>query len=105
MAQSIYEIPLDPRPQSFSINLAGVEYILGLVWNVYSDSWVLSISDSSGTPILTGIPLVSGADLLEQYQYLKLGGSLVVQSDFDLYAIPAYETLGITDHLYFLTES
>lgn len=105
MVQSVYEVPLDPRPQSFSINLAGIEYRLSLVWNYYSDSWVLSISSSSGTPILTGIPLVSGADLLEQYQYLKFGGSLIVQSDFDLYAIPAYETLGITGHLYFLTES
>ena len=105
MAQSVYEIPLDPRPQSFSINLAGVEYQLSLVWNYYSDSWVLSISDSSGIPILTGIPLVSGADLLGQYQYLKFGGSLIVQSDFDLYSIPGYETLGLTDHLYFLVES
>lgn len=105
MAQEIYEIPLDPRPQSFTIALAGVEYQLNLAWNFYSNSWSLDISTPDGVPILAGIPLVSGADLLEQYAYMNFGGSLVVQSDSDLYAIPGYDTLGETDHLYFLVEA
>lgn len=105
MVQQTYEIPLDPRPQSFTITLAGVEYLLSLAWNFYSNSWTLDIGTADGIPILVGIPLVSGANLLEQYAYLNFGGSLIVQSDSDLYSIPEYDTLGITDHLYFLVES
>lgn len=105
MAQVPYEIPLDPKPQSFTITLAGVEYLLSLGWNFFSNSWTLDIGSADGTPILAGIPLVSGANLLEQYDYLNFGGSLIVQSDSDLYAIPQYGTLGVTDHVYFLVGS
>lgn len=104
MAQLVNEIPLDPRPQSFTIQLNGVEYKVTAKWNFYADVWVVDIDSTSEVPILLGVPLVAGADLLQQFEYLGFGGSLVVQSDSDPYQNAGFETLGLTDHLYFITQ-
>ena len=96
-----YEIPLSSTPQTFQIPLAGVTYQLTVRWNWVNASWILDIADSSGSAIVSGIPLVTGADLLEQYGYLNLGGSLYVQTDNDPNAVPTYADLGTTGHVYF----
>jgi hypothetical protein len=61
--------------------------------------------DSNQNPILTGLPLVTGVDLLEQYGYLGIGGSLVVQSTNDPSLVPNYDTLGSTGNLFFVVAS
>lgn len=100
-----YEIPLTPQPQSFNIVLAGITYGMVLKWNndPACNDWVLDIYDSSGDLIIGGIPLVTGVNLLEQYDYLNFGGALEVQTDHDTYAIPTFTNLGIDSHLYFIT--
>jgi len=105
-----YEVPLSPMPQKFSISLAGVTYNLKLSWNdilygggLKNPCWLLDIRDTTDNPILTGIPLVTGADLLAQYGYLSFGGQLIVQSDNDPNLVPSFDTLGKTGHLYFVT--
>lgn len=99
-----YEIPLTPEPQTFNISLAGVERQLRVYWNKPNSCWHFDLSTFDGTPILQGLPMVTGADLLKQYAYLGLGGSIVVQTDFDLDAVPTYDNLGTTGRLYFLVE-
>lgn len=101
----VYEVPLTPIPQSFGISLDGVPYNLTVKWNTVALCWVLDISDQNDTDILTGIPLVTGADLLAQYAYLNFGGQLTCQTDGDLTAVPTYENLGTDGHLYFTTSS
>jgi len=64
---------------------------------------VLYIADDTGNSLLSGIPLVTGADLLEQFSYIGIGGALVVQSSNDPNAVPTYEDLGTVGNLYFLT--
>lgn len=77
MAIIYYEIPLSPVPQKFNISLAGTTYRLSFVYrNGCYANWVMDIADNSGNAILNGLPLVEGADLLSQYQYLGLGFSL-----------------------------
>lgn len=99
-----YEIPLSAEPQSFTISLAGIEYKLRVVYaDVAEGGWVVDIADVSGNPIVAGIPLVTGHDLLEQYAYLGLGGQLVVATDGDPDAVPTFANLGTTSHLYFIT--
>lgn len=99
-----YEIPLSARPQTFGIALAGRNYTLTVQWrDVAEAGWVLDIADTDGAPLLRGIPLVTGADLLAQYEHMGFGGELIVQSDFDVDAIPTWENLGETSHLYFVT--
>lgn len=96
-----YEIPLSPNAQTFQIPLAGVTYSMTIKWNWTNASWILDIADASGNPLISGIPLVTGADLLEQYGYVGIGGSLYVQTDNEPNVVPGYSDLGITGHVYF----
>lgn len=104
MARTAYEIPLTADPQVFAIALAGVTYSLTLRWNTAAECWFLDIADRSRQTILSGVPVVTGLDLLAQYEYLELGGMLVVQTDHDADAVPTLANLGTTSHVYFLVE-
>lgn len=97
-----FEIPLSPEPQKFNITLAGVERQLRFSWNSVSQSWFFDLNQADGTPILQGLPVVTGADLLAQFKYLGLGGAIVAQTDFETDAVPTFENLGILGRLYFL---
>jgi len=96
------EIPLTAEPQKFSITLAGVSYQLVLKWNVPANCWVLDIYSEAGVAILAGVPLVTGANLLAQYDYLNFGGELICESAFNLNAVPTFSNLGSTSHVYFV---
>lgn len=99
-----YEIPITPAtPQTFTISLAGVFYNLTVRWSTSMAAWFLDLADAYNNFLLNGVPLVTGADLLAQYEYLGIGGMLVVQSDNDLSLVPDFSTLGVTGHLYFVT--
>jgi hypothetical protein len=95
-----FEIPFSSPPESFGVTIAGVAYQLTATWNDQAGCWQLAIADQGGTPILAGIPLVTGANLLEQYDYLGLGFELQVQSDTQTDAVPGFGDLGNTGHLY-----
>jgi len=97
-----YEIPLSPQPQKFQITLANTAYAMTVTWNVVNASWMIDIADASGNPILTGVPMVTGADLLEQYAYLEFGFALIAQTDNAPNVIPTFADLGSTGHLYAL---
>ena len=102
---NVQEIPLTPEPQTFSVTLANVEYKCTVQWRaVDMGGWVLDLADTDGNPILCGVPLVTGVDLLAQYAYLDFGGQLRVQTDNDPDVVPTFENLGVTSHLYFVTE-
>lgn len=100
-----FEVPLTPQPQLFQIALAGTSYFIRIAWNTSMSAWVLDLLDADRLPILNGVPLVTGLDLLAQYRYLGIPGSLVVQTDSDNDALPTFENLGINSHLFFVTEA
>lgn len=110
-----FEVPLAPENRIFTIPLAGVIYGLRIIWRASGPTrmppsntaetdgtWVLDITDAQGAPVVSGIPLVTGIDLLAPYAYLGLGGSLVVQTDGDPGATPTFGNLGQASHLYFI---
>lgn len=99
-----YEIPLNPTPQRLAITLSGVLYQLVVKWNVSASVWVLDILDANETPILTGVPIVTGVDLLDQFEYLGLGGKLYALTDHDPDLPPGFTSLGATGHLYWVTQ-
>lgn len=99
---TVYEIPLTPQAQNFSITLAGVDYQMMVKWCDPGSEWVLDIFDGQGNALLRGVPLVTGADLLEQYAHMGFGGKLIVQTDSDIHAMPTYDNLGAASHLYFV---
>ena len=101
---AVFEIPLTPAAQTFSISLGGTSYQLTLMWrDATMGGWFLDIADAASNAIISGVPLVPGVNLLEQYAYLGIGGGLVVQTDNDPDAAPTYDDLGVTSHLYLVT--
>ena len=98
---SYFEIPLSAQAQTVQVTIANVIYQMTVQWrDGAACGWVLDIADSGSNPIIQGIPLVTGRDLLAQYAHLGIGGSLAVATDGDLEAVPVYDNLGITSHLY-----
>ena len=103
---TVYEIPLQPNAQTLSITLGDTTYNLRLIWTwVPYGTWILDINDQFGTPIVQGIPLVTGVDLIGQYSYLNIGGFgnagyLFCGSDGDPTTPPTYENLGKTARLW-----
>ncbi|MCP9270143.1 hypothetical protein M5U04_19195 [Xenorhabdus sp. XENO-1] len=73
---SIVEIPLQTENQQFDIQLGGINYRMQLQWGGCA-GWILDIMHPNSEPIVMGIPLVFGVDILEQYRYLGFSGSLV----------------------------
>ena len=100
-----FEIPLETGvPQQLSITLGGVDYQLTLKYrDAIEGGWVLDIADSIGTPIVQGIPLVTGTNLLEQYAHLGFNGRLWVQTVNDADAVPTFDNLGDGAKLYWVT--
>jgi len=99
---SPFLIPLTNSNQSLAITIAGVQYNLRVIWNNINQAWTLDISDANNNPILQGIPMVTGADLLEQYGYLNFGGMLIAQTDNAPFAVPTFSDLGQTGNLFFV---
>lgn len=100
-----FEVPLVPaQPQRLSLSMAGIFYQLTIKWCAPAVCWILDIADSLGNPLVSGIPIITGADLLEQYAYLGIGGKLIAQTDHDTFAVPTFANLGDTGNLYFVTE-
>lgn len=99
---AVSEIPLSPENQSFSISLAGKSFQMAVTWR--AAFWCLDIMDSSGADLIKGVPLITGADLLAQYDYLGLGFSLYVGCDNPANVNPTETDLGIYSHLYAVTE-
>lgn len=102
MTVSVFEVPFKAQPQRFTITILGIEYNLTLTWNVPSQIWLLSIADSNSAELVSSIPLVAGADLLEQFAYLNFGGKLIAQTDHDINLPPSYTNLGSLGHVYFV---
>lgn len=105
MAQTAYQIPLQAQPQVLQVTLAGVQYQLTVRWNDANQAWTLDIADVNGNPIISGIPLVTGSDLLSPYAYLGIGGQLIVQTTNDTDAVPTLSNLGTSGNLYFVVTS
>lgn len=96
-----YEVPLSAKAQRLTIALAGVSYQLNVFWNSFANAWVLDIADKSGAPLVSGIHIITGTDLLAQYRYLGFVGSLVAQTDYEIDAVPTLTNLGSEGHLFF----
>src|SRR5208282_1439881 len=70
--------PSTDRPQRFTTQLGSAVYQFDLRWNDRSNVWTMDISDPvSGNPILSGLTVVLGADLMKPYA-LGIGILIVV---------------------------
>lgn len=87
-------IPLSSGAQSFTIALGKVQYKLTLIYRDAEDGgWFLDIERQDTNDGLFGIPLVLGADLLEQHAYKRFG-HLRCELDGQSKRNPTYEDMG-----------
>ncbi|MBN3832966.1 hypothetical protein [Burkholderia sp. Ac-20344] len=99
------KIPLTADPQTFRITLSGIDYQMKVQYrDAGGTGWILDVADASGNPLVSGIPLVTGTDLLGQYSYLGFGGRLWVQGSADPDDVPTFDDLGIGSHLFWVTD-
>lgn len=91
---SFYEIPLIPQNHRTTTTISGVDYILSLHWNHENETWIMDISSAANLPLVCGLALVEGVDLLEQHEYLGIGAGMIMD------ALPTYDSLGVTANLY-----
>lgn len=94
------EIPLISRPETFAIQLGAVTYNLRVYWLVSASCWAIDIADQNLVPLVNGLPLVTGTDLLGQFAYL-IPGTLQIVNDGNSDAPPGWNGLGATSHLIF----
>lgn len=98
---SYYEIPLTTTPfdqKTFKLTLDGernINILLKLRYYDLYELWVADVCDNStGEELITGMPLVPGIDLLEQYSYLNIGSAQIVAVGPTTQEQPDNETLG-----------
>ena len=97
-----FEIPLSSTPQQFSALFPdGNTYTIRLIYQFDADNcWLLDLSDANDDPLVCGIPVITGADLLAQYAYLfATPFSLFALTDGDLAEPPHFYNLGTTGHI------
>ena len=99
----MYKIPVTSEPdQSFScsIPIGGKNTLLGfrIRYNDIARYWWMAISDSKGNMLLDSIPLLTGSNILGQYQYLSIGSAYIINNGNSLLSDPDESTLG-TDFL------
>ena len=99
---SLFEIPLSPDNQTFTINIAGARWQISIIWR--DIWWVMDLADSRSNTLIAGIPLVTGTDLLAQHAWLGLNFQLSVACDDSTQVYPTKTDLGICSHLYVITE-
>ena len=72
-----YEIPITQKgSQSFTHTVDGVKHRVTLRYVFATDSYTLNLSRFEGSferSLISGMPLVTGADLFKQYAYLGVG--------------------------------
>jgi hypothetical protein len=101
----VYTIPLTNTNQNVQVSLLGVTYSLTVRWNALASLWYLDIDDVNSNPILNGIPMVAGVNLLKQYAYLGIGGALVAQNVANPNTPIGKTDLGKTGFLLFVVAS
>lgn len=112
VGSTILQIPFRPgRLQRFRITMAGLSYVMVAWWNDVSQTWILDIYQDDGvTPILRGTPLVTGTDLLGQFEYLDIGrlGAMSVFTFGVGHApdeIPTFSDLGNEGQVFYISRT
>ncbi len=97
-----YSLPLKPTNQTLSVMMGGVQRQVTMRWNQMNAAWTCDIANASGGAVISGLPVVTGCDLLAPYAHLNLGGQLIAQTTNNANAVPTLANLGATGNLYFL---
>jgi hypothetical protein len=104
----VYELPVEPRATLFENIIGGRVYKFRVQYRDDPDGeagWIFDIAETTDLPVslVSGIPIVSGLDLLYQYAHLGLDFSLVLvcKNGRD---VPTFESLGVEDKVYLVRD-
>lgn len=97
------EIPLTPDNQKFLVTIGGLVCTMSLIWRDVA-GWTLDVMDSGGNALMTGLPVLTGVDLISQHPDLGIKGRLVVVTDNDAPGETTKNNLGVKSHLIFIEE-
>lgn len=105
MAQRVFRIPLNNRPQRFEIELGGRAFIMIVRWNPAMPNWTMCLLDGeTQETLLNCLPFTTGLDLMSQFRHIGIDGSFVVVTDGNEFATPTLENLGGESNLYYVVE-
>jgi hypothetical protein len=96
---AFYKVPLTNEPdQTLSITLPvngkNINLNLRVRYNTQGGYWWMTISDANGNVLLDALPLLTGIDLLEQYEYLGIGSAVILNRGNTTLDSPDDKTLG-----------
>jgi hypothetical protein len=104
VTKSAFDLPVQPYPMIFGISVRDVSYGFRTQYRETPEGgWLMDLMDGNALPLARGIPLVSGLDLMYQFNHLNLGFALVTLC-LDGRTTPTYESLGIEDRLVLVIE-
>ena len=68
------QIPVisDNRNYEFRISLDGVFFTLAFRLNFRMNRWFMDVKDAEDTPLINGVPLLQGSDLIERFKAATL---------------------------------
>lgn len=89
------ELPIDnTADQSFTTTLDGAVYRIHLRYNTRGGFWAIDILDASDTPLILGLAIRLGIDLLAQYTEDIPPGQLFAINYADQYTEPNRDNFG-----------
>lgn len=102
MTTTAYQIPFSAQAQTFRITLGTLDYQLTQRFSTAAQAWVLDVDDADGNPLVHGLLLITGADLLSQFKHLGIPGQMIVQTDGSVDTVPDYQSMGASGHVYYV---
>lgn len=93
-------INLGPSSQTTKVTIDGIIYNVNVIWR--QDTYILDLYDVNNNPVVTGIPLITGADLMGQLKYLSIPGYWVIANADGSDTPPTYNNLGVSSFLLFI---
>lgn len=100
-----FKIPFTNQPQKFNVSLRGRLLILINRWNSIDSTWRVDVLDAiTNQELILSIPLVTGCNLLKQYNFVGLDGQIIVFTKSEIFSPPTYENLGVNSNVYFAVE-
>lgn len=98
----LLEIPLGSVPGTVSLNLPGRSVRLRLTFEDGEGTWIMDIYDDGEAPLVCGIPLLIGLDLLGPYGHLGFNTRMfVLRRGGDPAEDIGYDDLGTAAGLFF----
>ena len=101
---AVFEFPLSPNAQQMTVPIGDEQFTFRFAWSDSPDGgWFIDVLRLDGSPLVRGLPLTAGENVLQQFDYLGIPGEIRVQTDNDPLVEPTYDNLGLNGRVFFVT--